>query len=113
MIEIVETVAQADKPGQIEILATHEFQDDVAAHDDAVQSEAKACFESKFSSLVSDLSQRWGSPLQPDVDMIAERIPLCGVFACATWQRGNQEVFLGLAHEDRECPIMLIAGTLE
>jgi len=95
----------------LEDLEIHQFEDDAAAHDDVVMEQLHADFESKFEREQSELSARYGKPSRTGDDD-DEVIPLCGVGRFAIWSVEGKLLYLALAHEDRECPILLMLGTV-
>jgi len=95
----------------LEDLEIHQFKDDSAAHDDVAMQQLHADFESKFERAQSELSARYGEPIRTGDDH-DEDIPLGGVNRFAVWSVETKLLYLAFAHEDRECPILLMMGTV-
>jgi hypothetical protein len=94
-----------------EALQIHEFQDDLAAHDDGLQEQVRQKFVAGFNETMAELTAVFGEPTSSGADDGHSSIPLCGVFCYAVWASGEHELFLAAAHEDRECPYLLVVGT--
>lgn len=96
---------------RLEDLEIHQFRDDAEAHDDEAMQRLHADFESKFERAQSDLSVSYGEPIRTGDDD-DENIPLCGVGRFAVWQVESKRLYLAFAHEDRECPVLLMLWTV-
>ena len=94
----------------LEDLEVHEFKDDAAAHDDNAMDRLHADFETKFERVQAELSATYGVPSRTGAadDVL---IQLCGVFRFAVWVVEGRQLYVALAHEDRDCPILLMLGT--
>ena len=88
-----------------------EFEEDEEWHDDEFQERKHCEFEAVHSSLVEELSKKFGPPRIAGVEDEFDTIPLCGVFPAAIWDTEGGELFLAVSHEDRETPILLAMGT--
>ena len=99
------------EPGALEIIKIYEFEDDEEWHDDEFQERKQNEFEAVHSSLVDELSKKFGLPRIAEAEDEFEAIPLCGVFPAAIWEVEGAELFLAVSHEDRETPILLAIGT--
>jgi hypothetical protein len=99
-------------PGGLEELRVLEFPDDEAAHDDALHERLHAEFAAEFDGIQAELTEAYGEPLRTGVadDGL---IPLNGVFRFALWQVGAMILFAAAAHEDRDCPLVLMLGTTD
>ena len=86
------------------------FEDDAAAHDDDLQAQLDRDFVTAFQEAQSELSEELGRPARFGQEH-DEAVPLSGVFRFAIWSVGDQNLWLAAAHEDRECPFVLLLGT--
>jgi len=86
------------------------FEDDSAAHDDDLQAQLERDFVTAFEEAQSELTEQFGRPARVGDDY-DESLPLSGVFRLAIWSTGDQNLWLAAAHEDRECPFVLLLGT--
>jgi hypothetical protein len=93
-----------------EFLEIHQFEDNLAAHDDVAMEQLYSDFESQFEQAQSELSACYGEP-SPTGDDDDEVIPINGVLRFAIWSVGGKLLYLATAHEDRELPILLMLGT--
>ena len=97
-------------PGGLEELRVQEFPDDESAHDDALHARLHAEFSAEFDRVQAELARTYGEPIRTgagDDDLI----PLNGVFRFALWELGDLVLFTAAAHEDRDCPLLLMLGT--
>ena len=94
----------------MEDLRVHLFADDEAAHDNEAIDRLYAEFSNEFDGVATALAKRYGSPFRTGEED-DEDIPLNGVFRFAIWLIGDMQLFVAVAHEDRECPILLLMGT--
>jgi hypothetical protein len=97
-------------PGGLEELRVHEFPDDKSAHDDALHSRLHAEFSAEFDRVQAELARTYGEPLRSGAED-DDLIPLNGVFRFALWEVGDMVLFAAAAHEDRDCPLLLMLGT--
>jgi len=95
--------------GEIAELWVRPFEDGTSAHDDALQERLDTDFTVAFDEARSQLAAVFGPPVRVGED--DEIVPLCGVFRFAVWSVGDREMWLAAAHEDRECPFLLLLGT--
>jgi hypothetical protein len=100
-------LAQPDSA--LEVLQIHQFQSDEEYHNDILQDTLVRDFEHQFEALVEKLRVNYGDPVWLDGDVTA--IPLCGVYRNAMWRINGRKLFLAAAHEDRECPFLLVLCT--
>ena len=110
----LQTVLSLDRaqPGVLELLGIHQFRDDMEAHDDEKQQQLVEQFTADFYLLVTALTCVWGAPDSLTNGGFDRRIPLCGIGMSAGWRHSNCTVFVAFAHEDRELPFLLVAGTI-
>ena len=94
----------------LEDLRIHQFEDDKAAHNDSAIEKLYVEFSSELDRAQSELSSSYGEPYRTGAED-DEVIPLGGVFKFAVWEIEGRILFVVAAHEDRECPILLILGT--
>ena len=97
-------------PGGLEELRVEEFPDDESAYDDVLHARLHAEFSAEFDRVQAELARTYGEPLRTgagDDDLI----PLNGVFRFALWELGDMVLFAAAAHEDRDCPLLLMLGT--
>ena len=94
----------------LEVVRIHQFADDVEAHDDARQARLYAEFKIAFSIALSQLESVFGSAELADAERDVPFVPLCGVFCAASWVANGKRLYLAAAHEDRECPYLLVVG---
>ena len=97
-------------PGGLEELRVEEFPDDESAHDDVLHARLHAEFSAEFDWVQAELARTYGEPIRTgagDDDLI----PLNGVFRFALWELGDMVLFAAAAHEDRDCPLLLMLGT--
>ena len=90
-------------------LRVRELKDDEEAHDDALQEQLEQEFDTAFAAALSDLTSEHGAPLRTGQDD-DESVPLNGVFRFAIWHIRDNQLWLAAAHEDRECPFLLLLG---
>jgi len=94
----------------VALLRIYQFEDDVEAHDDALQKRLRSDFSESFFEVANVLDGAFGPRTELDVEDDLEMIPLCGVFHAASWNVDGTGLFLAAAHEDRETPLLLIVG---
>jgi hypothetical protein len=99
-------------PGELEELRVEVSPDDDSAHDDAQHEKLHAEFSADFDRVQAELGRTYGEPLRTGI-ADDELIPLNGVFRFAVWEVGNTILFAAAAHEDRDCPMLLMLGTTE
>ena len=109
-LELAEQLLE-DDPGQLQDLRVHMFEGDEDAHDEAIE-RLCADFEDEFDRILAALSEKYGSPARTG-DEDDDVIPLNGVFRFAVWAVGDKLLYAAAAHEDRECPLLLMLGTAE
>jgi hypothetical protein len=95
--------------GGLEELHIHEFPDDESAHDDALHQRLHADCSAEFDRVQAELSRTYGEPLRTGAGDDGH-IPLNGVFRLALWKVGDMVLFAAAAHEDRDCPLLLMLG---
>jgi hypothetical protein len=100
----------ASPAGEIAELWVRPFEDEDSGHDDALQDRLGADFAAAFDKARSELAAEFGPPARAGEDD-DETVPLCGVFRFAVWSMSDREMWLAAAHEDRECPFLLVLGT--
>ena len=93
--------------GSLEDLRIHQFKNDKEAHDDIAIDRLHAEFVSDFERVLSELSASYGEPSRTGVDNDKD-IPLCGVDRFAIWEVEGRLLYVAVAHEDRECPLLLM-----
>ncbi len=98
--------------GQLEELRVHMFETDEEAHDDEAIERLYAEFEVDFDRIMAALSEEYGAPARTGVED-DDVVELNGVFRFAIWQVGDKLLYATVAHEDRECPVLLMLGTAE
>jgi hypothetical protein len=98
----------------IEVFKLYRFTGGLEAHDDRVQEQLERDFQHAFSQAHSELEAAFGcaTTLDLDDDDDAHLVPLCGVFAAASWSIGKTRLYLAAAHEDRETPFILAMGVI-
>ena len=96
--------------GGIEEVRVHLFEDDASAHDDELHEKLYAEFALDFDCVQADLAAQYGTPWQTGNED-NKYIPLNGVFRFSLWEVNQRLLFVAAAHEDRECPILLMIGT--
>jgi hypothetical protein len=101
----------ATRVGEIAELWVRPFEDDISAHDNAIQEKLSADFIDAFEDASFGLSAQFGQPFPAGEDE-NEAVPLCGVLRSAIWSVGGRKLWLAAAHEDRECPFLLLLGTM-
>jgi len=106
----------AASAGEFAELDEHLFYGDIEAHDEDYQRRSWETMCGRFQYAVNQATSLWGAPairLQHDSPDSDEWIPLfqSGFHEMAAWQRpdGNY-VYILIQHEDRECPILVMAG---
>lgn len=95
---------------KMEDVEVYEFLDDEAAHDDALQQEVCCKFERRFASLKKLLSDEFGPPALAGH---SHRDIHVNTALFAMWEvpRKTKRLFLGMSHEDRELPYVIVLGT--
>jgi len=99
----------ASNEGGLEELRLRAFSNDEDAHDGITIERLRAEFISDVASMQSELSASFGEPSRAGTDDDQD-IPLCGVFRFAVWRIEGRALYVAAAHEDRECPILLMLG---
>ena len=99
-------------PSGLEELRVQEFPDDDSAHDDALHERLHAEFSKDFDGVQAELARVYGEPSRTG-EGDDGLIPLNGVFRFAMWEVGHIVLFAAAAHEDRDCPLLLMLGTSE
>lgn len=99
----------ASDKDSLEDLRIHQFESDEEAHDDSAIDGLQAAFVSDFERVKSELASIYGEALRAGNDH-DEDIPLSGVFRFVIWSIEGRLLYLAVAHEDRECPILLMIG---
>lgn len=102
----------AQRSGGFEIHLIHTFDDDTAAHDDQLHSRVHQDCESAFDDSCAELRLAFGPPTRTG-SSDNESIPMSGVFRFAIWEIEGRQLFIAAAHEDRECPFLLLLGTTD
>jgi hypothetical protein len=97
-------------PGGLEELRVQEFPDDESAQDDDLHARLHAEFSAEFDRVQAELARTFGEPLRTGAED-DDLIPLNGVFRFALWEFGDMVLFVAAAHEDRDCPLLLMLGT--
>jgi hypothetical protein len=85
------------------------FADDFEAHDDGLQEQLERDFNFAFNEAVSELTSEFGPPRRSGQEFDGS-IPIGGLFQYAIWQIRDSELWVAAAHEDRECPFVLLMG---
>jgi hypothetical protein len=99
-------------PGGLEELRVEEFPDDESAHDDNLHDRLHAEFSADFDRVQAELARTYGEPLRTGSEDDA-LIPLNGIFRFALWEVDDTILFAAAAHEDRDCPLLLMLGTID
>jgi hypothetical protein len=99
----------ASDKDSLEDLRIHQFKNNEEAHDDSAIDRLHEAFITDFEHVKSELSSVYGEPLRTGADH-DDDIPLCGVFRFAIWSIESRLLYVAVAHEDRECPILLMIG---
>ena len=86
-----------------------EFEDDVEAHDDALQERLEREFIVAFDEAASELTAEYGPPARVSQED-EQVVPMGGTFRSAVWWIRDNELWLAAAHEDREVPFVLLMG---
>jgi hypothetical protein len=97
------------KRDDFEVVRIHQFEDDVEAHDDAIQGRIANELQTAFSRLCEELIPVFGRPTRTGTED-DELIPLGGVYGFAVWDVEGRFLYAAVAHEDRECPYLLVLG---
>jgi hypothetical protein len=87
------------------------IEDDVETHDDHLLKRLEQDFVAAFDQARVELEAVYGPPVRVG-DEDDELIPLGGVHRFAVWKVRDQQLWLATAHEDRECPFLLVMGTV-
>lgn len=112
-MEELKSLAQRALDGDdvLEAVELFEFSGDEDAHDDAFQEKLERQFEAKFDDACDVLAGELGEPSRTG-SADDDAIPLCGVFRFALWEKAGRGVYLAAAHEDRECPFLILIGNV-
>jgi hypothetical protein len=94
----------------LEELEIYQFACEVEAHDDNLHERLAEKFAASFDSVKAELVKEFGQPSRTG-ERDDDHIPLCGVYRFAVWDQDNMILFLAVAHEDRQCPFLLMLGT--
>ena len=102
--------------GAFDLIDSRHFNDDMEAHDPNLQERYWAEMSANFQAAIVQASAIWGEPVarirrdDDAADLWVDRTQL-GFIEMVAWLREDgQHVFVLLAHEDRELPILLLAG---
>ena len=103
-------------PGESYDLVIRQFATDIEAHDPELQERYAAEMAANFQSVITILSESFGLPTanvrwDDDVyDAWLERLPI-SFNELAAWERSDGHHFYVLNHhEDRELPLLIMAG---
>ncbi|MCC6698033.1 MAG: hypothetical protein IT365_20595 [Candidatus Hydrogenedentes bacterium] len=107
--ELARKLLKQKKEG-LEDLRVHMFELDGDEEDDDLHEQLHAEFSAEFERVQSELAAELGAPVRTGDDD-DDAIPLNGVFRFAIWQANGKSLFVAAAHEDRDCPVILILGT--
>lgn len=108
-IELARELVEGE-PGGLEELRIHEFTSDEDVHDDSLHDGLHADFSADFDRIQVELTGAYGEPSRTGQED-DELIPLNGVFRFAVWEVGGRILFAAAAHEDRDCPMVIVLGT--
>ncbi len=101
----------ASPSGEMAEVWVRSFEDDVEAHDDHLLERLEQDFVAAFNQSRIELEAVYGPPVRVgDVD--DESIPLGGVLRFTVWKVDDKQLWLAAAHEDRDCPFLLLMGTV-
>jgi hypothetical protein len=97
---------------KMECLREHDFGDDeVAQHDDELHERLCEEFSAEVDRLKEELSGTYGKPLRTG-SADTPLVPLNGVFRYAVWRVGAKRLYVAASREERECPVVLVLGTV-
>lgn len=99
-------------PGGLEDLRVHMFEGDEDPHDEQHQDRVELEFEQAFDQVRHELTAVFGEPSRTGDDD-DDALPICGAFRFAVWLVNGCQLFAVAAHEDRECPYLLLLGTVD
>lgn len=108
-VPVARQLLASTKPSIAE-LWVRPFEDDAGAHDDDLQAQLDREFVAAFEEAQSELTKQFGQPARVGQEY-DEAVPVSGTFRFAIWSAGDQNLWLAAAHEDRECPFVLLLGT--
>ncbi len=98
-----------DEADSFEVLDYFEFSNDIEAHNDEIQESKKIEFEELLSQNEKLVSASFTLRSSEKLDL---NFPISGVWKSFVWHINGKSRYLAIAHEDRECPILFIAGVL-
>jgi hypothetical protein len=84
------------------------FEND-GAHDDGLQEQIRKEFIAAFDAAQLELTNEFG-PAARIGDIDVNVIPLSGILRFAIWEVNGNQLYIAAAHEDRECPLLLMLG---
>ncbi len=100
----------ANPTDTLKILYEHDCDGDEEAHDDELIEEVYDDYSSRCDRAIAIISKRHGKPMRTGGED-DDAIPANGVFRFGLWSIEGRGVFVAATHEDRELPVLLIAGT--
>jgi len=102
--------------GEFEVLDIRQFNEDTEAHNSELQEQYWSEMSANFYAAIAQGAAQWGNPVvqirddHSDADLWNNRTNLSFI-ELAAWSRDDGKYFFVLIdHEDRECPILLLAG---
>lgn len=99
----------------LDLIDIREFKGDIEAHDSTLQKRYLDEMSANFNAAVAQASALWGKPVVrirrgDDAKLWVNRLHI-GFIEMAAWPREDGKlVFVLYDHEDRELPIVLLAG---
>ena len=106
-------------PGESQDLAIRQFADDMEAHDPELQERYASQMASNFQAATDLIASKHGAPPisvawdAPEYDSWIERLPL-SFNQLVAWPRDDGHYFYILNHhEDRELPLLVMAGVTD
>jgi len=95
-----------------EALLVYSFKDDNDAHDDALQERLWTEFRQTWLTATAELEKKFGPAVIAEKMEETRWVPLCGVGGVSSWKTDCGLLWIAYAHEDRECPFLLLVGKL-
>ena len=109
-LDPIQAARSSLRSGELAVLRLRQFKDDVEAHDDVLQEKLADEFDEACLSAIRTLESEFGPSSEIDCENDDVPLPLCGFFRAAVWDVGGKQLCVGVAHEDRECPYLLVLG---
>lgn len=109
-LDPIQAAKNSLRTGELAVLRVRQIKDNVEAHDDILQEKLADEFDQACVSAIGALESEFGPAFEIDCNCDDVPLPLCGFFRAAVWEIDGKKLCVGAAHEDRECPYLLVLG---